>query len=119
MKKVLVADDEEILRMLIVDTLEDSGYEIDTAEDGKEALKCLEENKYDLAILDYMMPGLTGIEVLKGMDLNQKNEMKIIMLTAKAQESDRVTAINSGADIFMAKPFSPVSLLNTVNEVLR
>ncbi|TAA67899.1 response regulator transcription factor [Planococcus salinarum] len=115
MKKVLVADDEDILRLLIVDTLEDD-FEVEEAEDGKEALQKIRENDYDLIILDYMMPHLTGMEVLEEVRKDQ-NSTQVLMLTAKAQDADRESAIQKGANYFMSKPFSPMELLRLVGKI--
>ncbi|KWX77572.1 response regulator [Paenibacillus jilunlii] len=119
MQKVLIVDDEEVLRMLIEDTLEDlENVEIHTAENGAEALTKLSQQVYDLVILDYMMPEMTGIEVLEALDIEQKNAMPILMLTAKAQENDRSKAREAGARFFMPKPFSPMELLQIVEGIL-
>ncbi|CQR56747.1 response regulator [Paenibacillus riograndensis] len=119
MQKVLIVDDEEVLRMLIEDTLEDlENVEIHTAENGAEALTKLSGQLYDLVILDYMMPEMTGIEVLEALDIEQKNAMPILMLTAKAQENDRSKARDAGARFFMPKPFSPMELLQIVEGIL-
>lgn len=119
MKKILIADDEDILRMLIEDTLEDSdlGFEIDEAEDGREALDKIVNGSYDLVILDYMMPHLTGMEVLEQLQLASFH-IPVLMLTAKAQEADREQAMQNGAEYFMSKPFSPMELLNLVERIL-
>jgi CheY-like chemotaxis protein len=117
MKKILVADDEEILRMLIVDTLEDEDFDIDEVENGLEALKMLEKDNYDLAILDYMMPEKTGIEVLKNLSFDAKKRTKLVMLTAKTQAKDKQEAMEAGADYFMAKPFSPFDLVVMVEQI--
>lgn len=118
MKRILVVDDEEILRMLICDTLEDLGYDIDEAEDGIEALKKISQQTYDLIILDYMMPNLSGLEVIEELAMEVKQNTPILMLTAKAQESDRQIALEKGANYFMSKPFSPIELLGLVEDIL-
>ncbi|WEK55017.1 MAG: response regulator [Candidatus Cohnella colombiensis] len=118
MRKILIVDDEEILRMLIADTLEDLDVQIDVAEDGKVALRKLEETNYDLMLLDYMMPELTGMEVLEQLPQLKKDRMPILMLTAKAQESDRKKAMDAGVRSFLPKPFSPLELLRVVEEIL-
>ncbi|ASA22812.1 response regulator transcription factor [Paenibacillus donghaensis] len=119
MKKVMVVDDEEVLRMLISDTLEDlEGVEIHTADNGVEALAKLSAASYDLVILDYMMPEMTGIEVLNQLDGEVKQATPILMLTAKAQEVDRNRAKEAGARYFMPKPFSPMELLQIVEGIL-
>jgi CheY-like chemotaxis protein len=119
MQKIMVVDDEEVLRMLIVDTLEDlEDVEILTAENGLEALTKLSTDHFDLVILDYMMPEMTGIEVLAKLDEEKKKSTAILMLTAKAQDVDRLRAVEAGARYFMPKPFSPMELLQIVEGIL-
>lgn len=118
MKRILIADDDDILRMLITDTLEDTGCAIDTAEDGEEAFQLLQKKKYELLIVDYMMPQLSGMELIQKLDPAIKEETYILMLTAKAQETDKEAALQNGADFFIAKPFSPAELLVTVEGLL-
>lgn len=119
MQKIMVVDDEEVLRMLIEDTLEDlENVEIHTAENGLEALTKLSADPYDLVILDYMMPEMTGIEVLQQLDEEKKKTTAILMLTAKAQDIDRIRAVEAGARYFMPKPFSPMELLQIVEGIL-
>lgn len=118
MRKILIVDDDEILRMLIADTLEDLDVHIDIAEDGRIALEKLNETAYDLMLIDYMMPELTGIEVLERLSQEKKDDMAILMLTAKAQESDRKKALEAGVRRFIPKPFSPLELLKVVEEML-
>lgn len=116
-KKILVVDDEEILRMLITDTLEFEGYTIEEAEDGRQGYEKITSNRYDLILLDYMMPHLTGMEVLEKMQ-SLALEVPVIMLTAKAQQADREMAHSYGANYFMPKPFSPAELVTLVNQIL-
>jgi DNA-binding response OmpR family regulator len=119
MPKLLVAEDEEILRMLVVDTLEDEGYELHEASDGQEALDLIMKNDYDLILLDYMMPLYTGLEVIeKVRDLPEKANQKIMMLTAKSQQSDQQKVLDAGANYFMTKPFSPLELVSRIEEIL-
>ncbi|MBM7659569.1 CheY-like chemotaxis protein [Bacillus mesophilus] len=118
-KKVLLAEDEEVLRMLVVDTLEDEGYLIDEASDGEEALQLILENNYDLIILDYMMPVYTGLEIIeKVRQLPDKKHVKMMMLSAKSQKTDQETVLEAGANYFMSKPFSPLELVNKIEEIL-
>lgn len=117
--KILLAEDEEVLRMLVVDSLEDEGYEIDEAVDGIEAFEKIQGNLYDLVLLDYMMPGMTGLDVIeKTRKLPDKQDLKIMMLTAKSQKADQDLARKTGADYFLAKPFSPMELIQIVGEIL-
>lgn len=116
-KRILVVDDEDILRMLITDTLEFEGYIIDEAEDGLQAYEKITQKQYDLILLDYMMPELTGMEVLEKIKLLNLTT-PIIMLTAKTQQSDRDLAYQNGAGYFMPKPFSPSDLLDLVSEII-
>lgn len=119
MKRILLAEDEEILRMLVVDTLEDEDYEVDEASDGIEAVKFLEINTYDLIILDYMMPGYTGLEIIEKIQSNEiGNKGKILMLSAKSQQYEQERILEAGADYFMAKPFSPIKLLEKIEVIL-
>jgi two-component system, OmpR family, phosphate regulon response regulator PhoB len=119
MKKILLAEDEDVLRMLIIDTLEDEGYEIQEASDGEEAESLAGSTNFDLILLDYMMPVKTGLEVIKTIRANDMNkDTKIMMLTAKSQKSDEKTILEAGADYFLSKPFSPMLLIDKVEEIL-
>ncbi|MDV2884150.1 response regulator transcription factor [Alkalihalophilus pseudofirmus] len=118
MKKILIADDEEVLRMLIVDTLEGDHHQLDEAEDGIEALSLIKKEQYDLLILDYMMPEKSGIEVLMETRKLAIPQPKVLMLTAKSQQKDQDEMYKEGANYFLAKPFSPIELLSLVEEML-
>ncbi|ANB59770.1 response regulator [Anoxybacillus amylolyticus] len=117
--KILLAEDEEVLRMLVMDTLEDEGYEIDEACDGQEAIELIKENDYDLILLDYMMPIYTGLEVIQQVrNIPAKKHVKIMMLSAKSQQTDQQRVLEAGADYFLAKPYSPLELVKRVEEIL-
>lgn len=119
MKKILLAEDEEILRMLIADTFEEEDFTVDEAEDGQMALTMIKENEYDLIILDYMMPIYTGLEVVqKVRQMAGMADTKILMLSAKSQQYEQERVLQAGVDYFMAKPFSPLQLLSKVEEIL-
>ncbi|OXT17141.1 response regulator [Bacillus sp. OG2] len=119
MNRILLAEDEDILRMLIVDTLEDGDFEVDEAADGQEALDLFQTGDYSLLIIDYMMPVYTGLEVIEKIRANsEKNHVKILMLSAKSQQFEQDRVLEAGADYFMAKPFSPLELLEKVEEIL-
>jgi len=119
--KILLADDEMALRFLLTETLEDEGYQIEEAEDGKTTIDLLQENEYDLIILDYMMPEYTGIEVCEWLrKSDSKNKDKpVLLLTAKAQQSDRDRAMQAGVTSFITKPFSPLQLIEVVEQLIK
>ncbi|TDG00399.1 response regulator [Paenibacillus piri] len=119
--KILLADDEAALRFLLTETLADEGFDITETEDGKEALGCIRDNRYDLIILDYMMPELTGVEVcdwLRNHD-NPNRDVPVILLTAKALEKDRERANAAGVSTYVVKPFSPLQLVDTVRQLIQ
>lgn len=119
MKRILLAEDEPVLRMLVSDTLEDEGYELEVACDGEEALHHIKSQDYDLVILDHMMPKLTGLEVITEVRLlPNKRNLKILMLSAKSQYQEQEKVRLAGADEFMSKPFSPIELVRKVGEML-
>jgi two-component system alkaline phosphatase synthesis response regulator PhoP len=121
-KKILIVDDEAHIRMLIGQTLEeleDEGVEFLEAENGEVALELIQKEKPQLVFLDVMMPKMNGMEVCRRVkkDLGIEN-IFIVLLTAKGQETDRQKGQEMGADIYMTKPFDPEVLLNKAKEVL-
>ncbi len=119
MFKLLVAEDESALRMLLSDTLEDEGYEVDLACDGEEAIEKIAAGAYDLVVLDNMMPKYTGCEVIeKVRRMPEGHSVKILMLTAKSQQTERDRVIHAGSDDFMSKPFSPLALVRKIGDML-
>lgn len=118
--RILLADDEMALRFLLTETLADEGYDITEAEDGKEALNEIQSNRYDLIILDYMMPELTGVEVCEWQrnHANPNQHVPVILLTAKALEKDRERAKAAGVSTYIVKPFSPLQLVDTVQQLI-
>ncbi|KMY50416.1 response regulator [Peribacillus loiseleuriae] len=119
MKRILLAEDEAVLRMLIVDTLEDEDYIVDEAADGQEALDYLKSEEYDLVILDYMMPVYTGLELIEKIKAGESLGLsKILMLSAKSQAFEQERILLAGADYFMEKPFSPLKLLEKIEEII-
>ncbi|WP_282937148.1 response regulator [Paenibacillus sp. RC67] len=118
--RILLADDELALRFLLTETLADEGYEITEAEDGKEALIHIQSTRYDLIILDYMMPELTGVEVCEWLRTqnNPNQETPVILLTAKALEKDRERAKKAGVSTYIVKPFSPLQLVDIVKQLI-
>ncbi|QUW22083.1 response regulator transcription factor [Sporosarcina sp. Marseille-Q4063] len=115
---ILVVDDEDRIRRLLNMYLTREGYTVDEAVDGAEALEKAVENDYACILLDHMMPEKDGLEVLKELR-DQKNMTPIMMLTAKGEESDRVTGFETGADDYIVKPFSPREVILRVKAVLR
>ncbi len=117
--KILIVDDEKNIRDLVKYNLEEAGYEIFEAADGKTALEKLDKN-IDLVILDLMLPVLNGLEVCKRIrNNNQLHNIAIIMLTAKDEELDRVLGLEIGADDYITKPFSVRELRARIKAVLR
>lgn len=120
MCKILVADDESALRMLISGTLEIEDYSILEADNGILALELVKQERPDLIILDVMMPGMTGYEVCKCIKTNQDiADTKVLILTARGQQSDKEAAWEVLADYYLSKPFSPMELLLMVKEILK
>jgi DNA-binding response OmpR family regulator len=119
MKKVLVLEDESSIRSFIVINLRRAGYEVIEAETGEEALEKLEQHRDTrVALLDVMLPGIDGFEVCRRIRAGNAN-IGIIMLTARAQEMDKVTGLMTGADDYVTKPFSPAELTARVDALMR
>lgn len=115
---ILVVDDEDRIRRLLMMYLTREGYEVDEAVDGAEALEKMLVTDYHCVLLDQMMPEKDGLEVLEELR-EKKNLTPVIMLTAKGEESDRVTGFESGADDYIVKPFSPREVVLRVKAMLR
>ena len=116
--KLMLAEDEPGLSRALTAILQHSDYEVDTALDGLTALEYLLANDYDAAILDIMMPGMDGIEVLKRTRESGKR-LPIIMLTAKSEVSDKVEGLDAGANDYLTKPFAAKELLARIRTTLR
>ena len=117
MKKILVVDDEEKIRKMICDYLEAVGYETVTAVDGIDAITQNAIENPDLVILDIMMPGLDGLDCTRR--IREKSPVPIIMVTAKAEEADKLIGLEVGADDYVVKPFSLKELAARIRAVLR
>ena len=116
---ILAADDDPDIRELVAFRLERSGYTVLQAADGEEALALALEHKPDLAVLDVMMPKMDGFEVVRRLRAEEATKrMPIIMLTARAQDSDVEEGFESGADDYLRKPFSPQELRARVQAIL-
>lgn len=118
MTKILVVDDEPSMREGLSDNLVFEGYQVDMAENGTVGLNLMTANKYDLAILDLMMPEMSGFDLCKKLR-SSGDETPIIFLTAKGEEIDRVVGLELGADDYITKPFSLRELLARVKAILR
>lgn len=116
--KVLVVEDEPSLIFTIRDTLESEGYDVVVSEDGTHALEMVKEHKPDIMILDIMLPGKSGYEVLEEVR-KEKFTFPVIILTAKDQEPDKVKGLNLGADDYLTKPFGVKELLARIEARLR
>jgi DNA-binding response OmpR family regulator len=116
-KKILIVDDEMKIVEVVKSYLENSGYSVYEAYNGKEALDKFEKVNPNLVILDLMLPDITGEEICKA--LRKKSRVPIIMLTAKVEEEDVLKGLNIGADDYVTKPFSPRQLAARVEAVLR
>lgn len=114
---MLVVDDEPTVREVVVGYLRRDGHEVREAEDGTSALRLLDSEEFDLVVLDMMLPGVNGLDILRR--VRAAGDMPVIMLTARAEESDRVAGLELGADDYVVKPFSPRELAARVNGVLR
>ena len=117
MAKILVVDDEPSITKLVSAYLKPEGYEVYTAADGNAGLKAARSFKPDLIILDVMLPGLDGIELLSR--LRRESDVYVIMLTARTEEMDKIVGLTVGADDYVTKPFSPRELVARVKAALR
>lgn len=117
MKTVLVVDDEENIRELATLYLEKEGYWVQTASDGAEALEAVRAHEPDLIVLDVMMPELDGLEVCR--TIRKGSDVPILMLTARAEDVDKIVGLELGADDYLGKPFNPRELTARVKAILR
>ena len=117
---ILVVEDEAPLLTLLRYNLEEAGFEVGEARDGEDALISVRERCPDLIVLDWMLPAVSGIEVCR--QLRRRDETRdvpVIMLTAKSEETDRIRGLDSGADDYLTKPFSPKELIARIRAVMR
>jgi DNA-binding response OmpR family regulator len=116
---VLIADDDEDIRALVAFRLERAGYDVVAARDGEEALRLARERGPALAVLDVMMPKLTGLEVTRRLRAEEATSaMPVILLTARVQDADVARGLEAGADDYIKKPFSPQELRARVEAIL-
>ena len=117
MAKILVIDDEPSIVNLVSAYLKPEGYDVYTALDGNAGLKAARAYKPDVIVLDLMLPGMDGIQVLS--QLRRESNVYVILLTAKAEETDKLVGLSVGADDYMTKPFSPRELVARIKASLR
>ena len=119
MKTILIADDHDHLRLLVTTTLAGPEYRIIEARDGDEACALAQTESPDLLILDWMMPGKSGIQVIETLRSDPSlHDVPVILLTARAQNADRNRAVTVGVHTYLVKPFSPIELMETVEKIL-
>jgi two-component system, OmpR family, response regulator ResD len=114
---VLVVDDEPVITDVVARYLERAGYAALVAADGLEALRIAADAPPDLVVLDLLLPGLGGLEVMR--ELRERRPTRVILLTAKGEATDRIAGLRQGADDYVVKPFSPAELVARVDAVLR
>jgi two-component system OmpR family response regulator len=114
---VLVVDDDAEIRKLLGEYLQRNGFRVSLANDGREMRRRLEQARPDIVVLDVMLPGDSGLTLCR--DLRAGSSLPVIMLTARAEEVDRIVGLEMGADDYLAKPFSPRELLARIKTILR
>ena len=119
-KLILIVEDEPAIRQMIAFALQRSGFEVCEAFDARQAREALANQRPDLILIDWMLPDTSGLELTRSVKRDRHTrELPIIMLTARAEEADKVTGLDSGADDYLTKPFSPRELIARIHAVLR
>lgn len=116
-KRILLVDDEPLILKGLKYSLEQDGYEIDSAMDGEEALEKIFSQYYDLILLDVMLPGVDGVEICQR--VREESNIPIIMLTAKGEDMDKILGLEYGADDYMTKPFNILEVKARIKSILR
>lgn len=114
---ILVVDDDPQIRLLVARFLQRHGYQVTGAPDGRAMMEALAHSAIDLIVLDVMLPGRSGVELCR--DVRATSQVPIVMLTARTEESERISGLEGGADDYVTKPFSPRELLARIRAVLR
>ncbi|MBP3657397.1 MAG: response regulator transcription factor [Clostridia bacterium] len=115
--RILICDDDPIVHQSLSLYLDNEDFLHDSASDGRQALEMIRKERYDLMLLDQMMPGMTGMEVCQA--VRRDSQLPIIMLTARGEEIDRILGLEMGADDYIVKPFSPREVVSRIKAVLR
>ncbi len=119
-KLILIVEDEPAIRQMIAFGLRRAGFEVREAVDYRQAREALADERPDLVLVDWMLPDMSGLELTRTLKRDRETrELPVIMLTARAEEGDKVTGLESGADDYVTKPFSPRELIARINAVLR
>ena len=115
--RILVCDDEKLIRDLIKEYVENEGYKCDEAADGEKAVELVEKNDYDLIVMDIMMPGMDGMTAVK--EIKEFKNIPILMLSARKEEYDKLQGFNLGIDDYVTKPFSPKELMARIKAITK
>ncbi len=119
-KRILIVEDEPAIRQMIAFGLRRAGFEVREAVDYREAREALADQRPDLVLIDWMLPDMSGLELTRTLKRDRETrELPVIMLTARAEEGDKVAGLETGADDYITKPFSPRELVARINAVLR
>jgi DNA-binding response OmpR family regulator len=119
MAKILIAEDDQDIRELIVLTLQFSGFDVTSVEDGAAAVEAAQKASYDVILMDVRMPRMTGYEACRKLkEIDSTKDIPVIFLSAKGQESEIQTGMSAGADRYVLKPFAPEELVGTIQDVL-
>jgi DNA-binding response OmpR family regulator len=113
MKRILIVEDDQSIAELQKDYLEINGFSVEVCDNGTKGLKCIEANEYDLLILDIMLPGIDGFEILRR--IRDIKDIPVLIVSAKKEDIDKVRGFGLGADDYITKPFSPSELVARVN----
>ena len=115
--KVLIVDDEEMIRGVLKEYVEFEGYDADEAADGMEAVRKCRDNDYDMVLMDVMMPRLDGLSAVK--EIKKNKDVPVIMLSARGEEYDKLFGFELGVDDYVTKPFSPKEVMARINAIIR
>jgi DNA-binding response OmpR family regulator len=118
-RRIVVVEDEELIARSVAARLQAEGFEVETAADGPGGVELCRKLIPDLVVLDLMLPGIDGLEVMRRLRERESQRVAVILLTAKGEESDRVVGLRLGADDYVVKPFSPAELVARVDAILR